>query len=61
MYSFNLRFPEGKSRAMTFSYDDGIPADLRLIELLNKYKVKCTFNINTAFYDDGNEPDNRLK
>ena len=34
MYSFNLRFPNGKSRAMTFSYDDGIPADLRLLELL---------------------------
>ena len=61
MYSFNLRFPNGKSRAMTFSYDDGIPADLRLLELLNKYKVKCTFNINTAHYDNGNEPDNRLK
>ncbi len=61
MYSFNLRFPNGKSRAMTFSYDDGIPADLRLVELLNKYGVKCTFNINTAFYDNGKEPDNRLK
>lgn len=60
MYSFSLRFPGGKRRAMTFSYDDGILADLRLIELMKKYGVKGTFNINTHHYENGNEPDNRL-
>ena len=36
MKSFVLRFPNGKTKAMTFSYDDGIPADLRLIELMKR-------------------------
>lgn len=34
-------------KAITFSYDDGVTQDIRLIELLNKYHLKCTFNINS--------------
>lgn len=41
-----LRFPGGKYKALTFSYDDGVPADERLLEIFNKYKVKATFNLN---------------
>ncbi len=37
----------GKMKAVTFSYDDGITQDIRLIELLNKYGLKCTFNLNS--------------
>ena len=37
----------GKIKAVTFSYDDGITQDIRLIELLNKYGLKCTFNLNS--------------
>lgn len=36
-----------KMKAVTFSYDDGVTQDIRLIELLNKYNLKCTFNINS--------------
>ncbi len=36
-----------KNKAITFSYDDGITQDIRLIELLNKYNLKCTFNLNS--------------
>ena len=36
-----------KKKAITFSYDDGVTQDIRLIELLNKYGLKCTFNINS--------------
>ena len=36
-----------KKKAITFSYDDGVTQDIRLIELLNKYNLKCTFNINS--------------
>lgn len=36
-----------KNKAITFSYDDGVTQDIRLIELLNKYGLKCTFNINS--------------
>lgn len=37
----------GKMKAVTFSYDDGVTQDIRLIELFNKYGVKATFNINS--------------
>ena len=43
---FFLRFPQNKSKALTFSYDDGVRQDGRFMELLNKYGLKCTFNIN---------------
>ena len=29
-----LRFPGGKGKALTFSYDDGDAADIRLIDIL---------------------------
>lgn len=34
-------------KALTFSYDDGVKQDVRLIEILNKYNLKCTFNLNS--------------
>ncbi len=37
----------GKNKAITFSYDDGVTQDIRLIELLNKYGIKATFNLNS--------------
>ena len=43
-YKF-LRFPEGKTKAVTFSYDDGCRDDVRLSETLAKHQLKCTFNI----------------
>ena len=39
----------GKMKAVTFSYDDGVTQDIRLIELLNKYGLKCTFNLNSEY------------
>lgn len=44
-----LRFPEGKSKAVTLSYDDGVRADLKLAEILDKYGIKATFNINSDY------------
>lgn len=40
----------GKMKAITFSYDDGITQDLRLIELFNKYGIKATFNLNSELF-----------
>lgn len=37
----------GKKKAITFSYDDAVTQDIRLIEILNKYDLKATFNINS--------------
>ena len=43
-----MNFKESnKKKAITFSYDDGTTQDIRLIELLNKYNLKSTFNINS--------------
>ena len=38
----------GKKKAITFSFDDGVTQDIRLIEILNKYGLKGTFNLNSA-------------
>ena len=42
-----LRFPGGKAKAVTFSYDDGIRQDIRFSDLLQTYGIKCTFNLNS--------------
>lgn len=44
-----MRFPEGKVKALTFSYDDGVPQDKRLAEIFDKYGMKGTFNFNCEF------------
>ena len=50
MQNFVMRFPEGKPKAMTFSYDDGVVEDLKLIELMKKYGIKATFNYNSSHF-----------
>lgn len=42
-----LRFPEGKTKTVTFSYDDACQTDVRLCKILKKYGCKGTFNINS--------------
>lgn len=49
----------GKMKALTFSYDDGVTQDRRLLRILDKYGLRCTFNINSgcfaeahAFFDE---------
>lgn len=44
-----MRFPGGKRRALTFSYDDSTEDDIRLIEIFRKYAMKGTFNLNSGF------------
>ena len=38
---------QGKMKAVTFSLDDGVVQDIRMIELMNKYGLKGTFNLNS--------------
>ncbi len=40
---------DGKKKAITFSFDDGVTQDIRLVEILNKYGLKCTFNVNSGY------------
>lgn len=37
-----------KKKAVTFSFDDGVTQDRRLVALLNTYGLKATFNLNSA-------------
>ena len=41
-------YPEGREKALTFSYDDGQIYDRRLVELFNRYQLKATFNLNSG-------------
>lgn len=40
----------GKLKAFTMSYDDGVSQDIRLIEILNRYGLKSTFNLNSGLF-----------
>ena len=41
-----LRYPQGKTKAITLSYDDGVRGDIYLLELMKQYGFKGAFNIN---------------
>lgn len=47
-----MLFKDGKSKALTFSYDDGPKEDRALVALFNKYNLKGTFNLNSQFLID---------
>lgn len=41
---------QGKNKAVTFSFDDGVTQDKRLIRLLDKYGLKGTFHLNSGCF-----------
>lgn len=45
IYKF-MRFPNGKAKAVTLSYDDASATDERFVDRLNECGLKCTFNYN---------------
>ena len=44
----------GKKKAITFSFDDGVMQDIRIIEILDKYDLKATFNLNSGKFGTKN-------
>ncbi len=46
------RYPGGKKKALTMSYDDGAVYDIRLVEIFNKYGFKGSFHLNSGFFGD---------
>lgn len=50
MQSIRMRFPGGKAKAFTTSYDDGVQQDVRLIEIMRQNGVKGTFNLNSGCF-----------
>lgn len=52
-----MLFPGGVFKALTFSYDDGVEQDVKLISIFDKHGLKATFNINSGLFapnDNGN-------
>ncbi|MBP5181657.1 MAG: polysaccharide deacetylase family protein [Lentisphaeria bacterium] len=49
----NFLFPEGRGKALTFSYDDGCIYDRKLIEIFDRYGMKGTFNLNSGLMGKG--------
>ncbi len=45
-----MRFPGGKAKALTLSYDDGVEQDGRLIAIMKARGLKGTFNLNSGLY-----------
>ena len=45
-----MRFPGGKAKAFTMSYDDGVEQDIRLIDIMEKHGLKGTFNLNSGLF-----------
>ena len=59
MLYFNSKFSIGKNmKIVSLSFDDGTIYDKRFIDLLNKYGLKATFNLNSGldnfiwYYED---------
>lgn len=45
-----MRFPGGRKKAFTISYDDNITQDERLIRKMEQYHIKGTFNIIPGWF-----------
>ena len=56
-----LRFPGGKGKAVTLSYDDGCVEDLRFSDIITKAGLKCTFNLNSNVLKKGIITDEQIK
>ena len=45
-----IKFKGGRTKALTLSYDDGVYQDIRLMEIMDKYGLKGTFNISAGLF-----------
>lgn len=48
MKRIEFLYPQGKTKALTFSYDDGNVQDIRMIEILRAHGMRGTFNLNSG-------------
>ena len=45
-------YPYGKKKVFNVTYDDGVLQDIRFVNLLNKYQLKGTFNLNSGLLEN---------
>ena len=50
---YYMRYPGFTKKALTLSYDDGNVEDVQLLEIMNRYGIKGTFNLNSSAYTEG--------
>lgn len=50
MVNLWMRFPGGLVKALTLSYDDGLEQDAHLLEIMQNYGLKGTFNLNSSCF-----------
>lgn len=48
-HKLNWRYPGFKAKALTLSYDDGRTFDRKMVEILDHYGIRCTFNLSSGF------------
>lgn len=41
-------FPDGKNKALTTSYDDGVTQDIRLVDIFNAHGIRGSFHVNAG-------------
>ena len=46
--ALSIRYPGGKTKAVTMSFDDGYREDERLIEIFDRFGIRGTFHINSG-------------
>ena len=47
--TLNMRYPDGKAKAFTMSFDDGYKNDARFVESFLNYGLKATFYLSTGY------------
>lgn len=57
MNNIFMRFIGGAAKVLTLSYDDNTVYDEKLVQILNKYGIKATFNINSGIFRAESERD----
>ena len=48
--SLEMLFKDGKRMALTLSYDDGTIHDRKLVQMMNRYGIRGTFNLNSGLF-----------
>ncbi len=48
-FKMKMKLKDGKSKVLTLSYDDGVVQDIRLIEIMNRYGLRCFCNLITKY------------
>lgn len=44
-------YPNGKRKAFNATYDDGVLQDVRLVQLMNRWGIRGTFNLNSQLME----------